>query len=192
MPFVLASASPRRLELLQQIGLTPDEVVPADLDETVEKGELPKDLVLRLSKAKAVHIAQLRPQAVILGADTVVACGRRILGKPADALEAEKFLRLLSGRRHRVYTGVCLALPNQKLVQRAVMSAVIFKHFSEEEIIEYVEGKEWEGKAGGYSIQGIAGRYVRGIIGSYPNVVGLPIHDVWQMLHPHRHFLNAA
>ncbi len=170
---VLASASPRRRELLAQIGLVPDAVRPADIDETPLKGELPKPYADRLAREKAMAVAA-ETGDVVLAADTVVAVGRRILGKPADAGEAAEFLLLLSGRRHRVITGIAVR-HGDNLRHRTVQTAVKMKRLSDAELSAYLRSGEWRGKAGGYAIQGIAQAFIPEIIGSYSNVVGLPL-----------------
>ncbi|MGH7090781.1 MAG: Maf family protein [Stellaceae bacterium] len=179
---VLASASPRRLELLHQIALPPDLVDAASLDETPLPRELPRALALRLATAKAELVAARHAGEFVLGADTAVACGRRILGKPADAAEAGRFLALLSGRRHRVFGGVALATPAGRVLTRRVETVVAFKRLSAAEIEDYLAAGEWRGKAGGYAIQGRAARFVRFIGGSYSNVVGLPLYETAQLL----------
>ncbi len=178
MKLILASASPRRLELLAQIGVIPDEVRPADIDETPQKAELPRVYAGRLAREKALAI---EARGLVLAADTVVAVGRRILEKPRDAAEAERFLRLLSGRRHRVITGVALR-QGDTLRRKQVETAVRFKHMSDAEIATYIASNEWRGKAGGYGIQGLASAYIPWINGSYSNVVGLPLAEVSNML----------
>lgn len=182
---VLASASPRRLDLLAQIGVVPDAVIAADVDESPTGRELPGPMACRLAVIKAQSVAALEPKAFVLAADTVVACGRRSLGKPADASAAENFLRLLSGRRHRVYGGVALVCPDGDIRTRLVMTVVQFKRLSAGEIAEFLASGEWEGKAGGYAIQGRAGAFVSRVNGSYANVVGLPIHEVANLLAAH-------
>jgi septum formation protein len=179
---VLASASPRRRDLLAQIGLAPDTVAPADIDETPLRGELPRPHALRLARAKAAAAATAGdPAAFVLAADTVVAAGRRILGKPADAAEAARFLALLSGRRHRVVTAVALHHAG-RITERAVETAVKFKRLSEAEIAAYLASGEWRDKAGGYAIQGRAAAFVPWIGGSYSNVVGLPLTETLALL----------
>lgn len=178
---ILASASPRRLDLLRQIGIVPDQVRPADIDETPLKNELPRALAGRLAQLKAEHIANENANAFVLASDTVVACGRRILGKAADKQEAKKFLSLLSGRSHNVYTGVSLIAPNGES-HRTIKTSVKFKSLSAEDIDQYLSHDEWEGKAGAYAIQGIAAQYIKSINGSYSNVVGLPLFEVANML----------
>ncbi|MDA1089468.1 MAG: Maf family protein [Proteobacteria bacterium] len=180
---ILASASPRRLELLSQIGLVPAAVAVADIDEAPHARELPPPLCQRLATAKAVHVAKNFPGDFVLGADTVVACGRRILAKAADEAEARKFLKLLSGRRHRVYGGFCVVGPDGVAHARGVMTAVIFKRLSDQEIDAYLKSGEWRGKAGAYAIQGSAAALIPKIIGSYSNVVGLPLAETAALLH---------
>ncbi len=179
---VLASASPRRLDLLRQIGIVPDRVDPADIDETPAKSELPAPHVERLAQAKARAVQPRHPQAFILAADTVVACGRRILPKAEDAATARACLTLLSGRRHRVYGGVAVMTPQGDIVLRRVVSQVAFKRLSEAEIAAYLDSGEWHGKAGGYAIQGRAAAFIPWISGSYSNVVGLPLFETAQLL----------
>jgi septum formation protein len=179
---VLASASPRRLELLAQIGVTPDAVEPAEIDETPLKAELPGPYVLRLAQAKAAAVAPRHTDAFILAADTIVACGRRILGKPEEEKAARRFLALLSGRRHRVYGGVAVITPDGRIATRRVVSQVAFKRLSESEIAAYLATDEWRGKAGGYAIQGRGATLVSWMQGSYSNVVGLPLFEVTQLL----------
>ena len=181
-PLVLASASPRRRALLEQIGYAPDAVEPAALDEAVLPGELPEAHAARLAKAKAEAVAAHHPGAFVLGADTVVACGRRILGKAESEESARRSLSLLSGRRHRVCGGVTVIDPAGRAVSRLVRTAVAFKQLSEEEMAAYLAGGEWQGKAGGYAIQGRAAAFVRLVNGSYSNVVGLPLHETYQLL----------
>ena len=179
---VLASASPRRLELLSQVGIVPDRVDPADIDETQRRGELPPGLVLRLAEAKARAVAPRHHGAFLLAADTVVACGRRILPKAEDEATARACLTLLSGRRHRVYGGVALLTPAGELGLRRVVSQVKFKRLGAEEIAAYLASGEWQGKAGGYAIQGLAAALISWISGSYSNVVGLPLYETAQLL----------
>ena len=182
MKFVLASASPRRISLLEQIGRPPDLTVPANIDETPLKGELPRNLARRLACAKARAVATTHADAIVLGADTVVGRGRRILPKPADKDEARRCLALLSGARHRVYGGIALIVPNERIRERLVNTAVAFKRLSHDELEDYIASGEWRGKAGGYAIQGLAAAYVRQIIGSYSNVVGLPLFETNALL----------
>ncbi len=179
---VLASASPRRRELLAQIGLAPDAFDRADLDETPLKGELPPAHAARLARAKLEACAPRHPGAFILAADTVVACGRRILDKPEDMETARRCLALLSGRRHRVIGGVAVMSPEGRLGTRLVTSTVTFKRLTPDEIADYAASGEGLGKAGGYAIQGLAARYIRDIGGSYSNIVGLPLFETASLL----------
>lgn len=180
---MLASASPRRLALLAQVGIAPDHVRPADIDETPLRRELPGPHAARLAREKAEAAAQAHGvPAAILAADTVVACGRRILPKALVRAEAEACLRLLSGRAHRVFTAVALRLPDGTLRERLVMTRVTVKRLSEAEIAAYLASGEWEGKAGGYAIQGRAAAFIPAISGSYTSVVGLPIPETLALL----------
>ena len=181
-PLVLASASPRRLELLRQVGLVPDRIDPADIDETPRHGELPPAHAMRLAQEKAQAVIPRHPRAYVLAADTVVACGRRILPKTEDEASARRCLELLSGRRHRVHGGVTVVGPDGRLVSRRVDSQVAFKRLSEAEIWAYLRSCEWRGKAGGYAIQGRAAALIRWVSGSYSNVVGLPLFETVQLL----------
>ena len=180
--FVLASASPRRLELLRQVGLMPDCIDPADIDETPRRGELPPAHAMRLAQEKAQAVIPRHPDAYILAADTVVACGRRILPKTEHEASARSCLELLSGRRHRVHGGIALVSPDGGLVTRRVDSQVAFKRLSEAEIEAYLGTGEWQDKAGGYAIQGRAAALIRWVSGSYSNVVGLPLFEIVQLL----------
>jgi septum formation protein len=179
---VLASASPRRVELLRQIGIVPDHIDPAEIDETPLRGELPPGHVLRLAEAKARAVMPRHPGAFILAADTVVACGRRILPKAEDAATARACLTLLSGRRHRVYGAIALVTPGGEVAVRRVMSQVAFKRLSDPEMRAYLESGEWQGKAGGYAIQGKAAALIPFVSGSYSSVVGLPLYETAQLL----------
>ncbi|MBI1215360.1 MAG: septum formation protein Maf [Alphaproteobacteria bacterium] len=179
---ILASASPRRLELLKQIGIAPHEVLPADIDETPLKNELPAAYARRIATEKAAKIAAARPDALVLAADTVVALGRRILPKAETEQQARDCLALMSGRRHRVITGVCVAAPQKKPRTRLITSVVQFKRLADTEVAAYLNSGEWKGKAGGYAIQGLAARYISFISGSYSNIVGLPLHETAKML----------
>lgn len=178
---VLASASPRRLDLLRQIGIVPAVVDPADLDETPRKGELPQPHAARLAEEKARAVAARHPGKFVLAADTVVACGRRILPKAEDERTAKRCLDLLSGRRHRVHGGVALLTPRGKLHSRLVTTIVTFKALDHGEVAAYLASGEWHGKAGGYAIQGAAAALVRHLGGSYSNVVGLPLFETAQL-----------
>jgi len=185
---VLASASARRLALLQQIGLEPDALIPADLDETPRRGELPRLLAARLADEKALAAARIaagRPELApcyTLAADTVVCVGRRILPKCETADEAEDCLALLSGRGHRVYTGVSLITPKGAQRRRMVESRVRFKRLSRAEIDAYIGSGEWRGKAGGYAIQGLGGAFALRLVGSHSAVVGLPLYETAALL----------
>ncbi|MCX7356007.1 MAG: Maf family protein [Alphaproteobacteria bacterium] len=179
---VLASASPRRLELLKQIGLKPDRVDPASLDETPLPRELPAAHASRLAREKAEAVAARHPGAVVLAADTVVACGRRILPKGTDETTARKCLSLLSGRRHRVIGGVAVIAPGKGAKVRLVTTAVAFKRLTDAEIEAYLASGEWRDKAGAYAIQGRAALFVRFLSGSYSNVVGLPLFETAALL----------
>lgn len=179
---VLASASPRRLELLARAGIKPDEVVAADIDERPLPREKPAELAKRLAAAKARHVAGRHAGAFVLGADTVVACGRRVLPKAADESQARACLELLSGRRHRVLGGIAVVDPAGGLHIRCIATAVAFKRLTGAEIDGYVETGEWRDKAGAYGIQGRAAAFVPRIIGSYTNVVGLPLLETAALL----------
>jgi septum formation protein len=179
---ILASSSPRRLELLAQIGLVPDEIIPADIDESILKAELPGKLALRLAQGKAAKIAATHKDAFIIAADSVVAVGRRILDKPRDENDARKALQLMSGRRHKVYGGICIVAPDGRQKTHLCETAVSFRRMSEKEINDYVAGGEWEGKAGSYAIQGMAAAYIKFVSGSYSNVIGLSLYDTMRML----------
>ncbi|MGF1456887.1 MAG: Maf family protein [Alphaproteobacteria bacterium] len=191
---ILASASPRRLALLAQIGITPDAVIPADIDETPLPLELPRHHALRLACHKAAHVAaqgvaipagdgtaDTRP-AHILAGDTVVAAGRRILPKTEDRDRARSCLRLLSGRRHTVYSAIAVQAPDGRSATRVVETIVAFKRLSADDVDQYLASGEWQGKAGGYAIQGFAASFIRHISGSYSSVVGLPLFEVCQLL----------
>ena len=179
---ILASASPRRLDLLARIGVTPDEVIPAEVDESVPRGELPRDHALRLAVEKAQAVAGRQPDALVLAADTVVAVGRRILPKAEDEATLRACMALLSGRRHRVLTGVALASPDGRMRTRLVETMIAIKRLSAEEVDHYAAHGEWRGKAGGYALQGYGEVYVRHIAGSYSNVVGLPLAETRMLL----------
>ncbi|MBO6815726.1 MAG: Maf-like protein [Rhizobiaceae bacterium] len=185
---VLASGSPRRLQLLQQAGVEPEFLSPADTDETPRKGEVPRSLAKRLAKEKAqrayetVSNSEEMKGSLILAADTVVGLGRRILPKAEMIDEASTCMRLLSGRNHRVYTGVTLVTPSGSMRHRLVESRVRFKRLSRDEMEAYLASGEWRGKAGGYAIQGLAGSFVVKLVGSYTNVVGLPLYETISLL----------
>jgi septum formation protein len=179
---ILASASPRRLELLAQVGITPDQIDPADIDESAGKDEEPGPLARRLAETKAASVAARHGDAFVLGADTVVGVGRRIIGKPGGVDEARRFLKLLSGRRHRVYGGICVIAPDGAKARRLIDTMVRFKRLTDSEIDAYLATGEWDGKAGGYGIQGHAAAFVPAINGSYTNVVGLDVAAATAML----------
>lgn len=179
---ILASASPRRLALLEQIGVRPDAVRAADLDEAPLKGELPRSHALRLAHEKARVVAALEPHALVLAADTVVACGRRILPKAETEADARACLALLSGRAHRVYTAIALVSPDGRLRERVSETRVTFKRLSDTECDAYIALGEWQGKAGGYAIQGHAAAFIRLLTGSYSGVVGLPLFETAALL----------
>jgi septum formation protein len=200
---ILASASPRRLALLQQSGIEPDALLPADVDETPLKGESPKDLARRLAREKAEvarRTARANPdmrEAFILSADTVVAVGNRILPKAEILEEAAACLRMLSGRAHRVFTSVALVTPRDAVRERLVETRLRFKRLSRPELESYLASGEWRGKAGGYAIQGLAGTFAVKLVGSYTSVVGLPLYETATLLegegYPVRFsWLNAA
>ena len=179
---ILASASPRRVDLLKQIGITADEIIPADIDETEGKGEMPKTLAERLAREKAQAIATDNPNTFILAADTVVACGRRILPKTEDEKSARECLELLSGRRHHVYGGIAVITPQNKVISRCDDTVVQFKRLNNKDIETYLKTGQWQGVAGGYAIQGHAAAFIKSIRGSYSNVVGLSLYDTMKIL----------
>lgn len=179
---ILASASPRRTDLLKQVHITPDKIIAAEIDESPLKNEAPRDLAMRLAAAKAEAVHKKNPVAFILAADTVVACGRRILPKAENEKEARECLKLLSGRRHHVLGGIALITPHGKLLQKLSDTVVQFKTLTREEIETYIISKEWQGKAGGYAIQGLAAAFIKSIRGSYSNVVGLSVYDTVNLL----------
>jgi septum formation protein len=179
--FVLASASPRRVALLAQIGVKPDRIISTDIDETPLKDELPRPLAQRLARAKAQAGAVEAPGALVLAADTVVACGRRILPKAENEKQARACLKLLSGRAHQVMTALALHTP-EGLRERLVETRVRFKRLTAQEIDAYIASGEWEGKAGGYGVQGRAGKFVLSINGSYTAIVGLPLYETAALL----------
>lgn len=167
---------------MAQVGVAPDEVRPAEIDESPGRGELPRQTAARLARAKADAVAARYPGDIVLAADTLVACGRRILDKPATEAEADAHLRRLSGRRHRVYGGVAVTAPDNRTLERLAVTQVTFKRLHDREIAAYLAGREWRGKAGAYAIQGMAGGFVKRINGSYSNVVGLPLYETLALL----------
>jgi septum formation protein len=181
-PLVLASASPRRLDLLRQVGYEPATIDPADIDETPRTGELPRAYALRMAETKLRVVKGRHAGAVVLAADSVVVCGRRILPKAEEEAEARDCLSRLSGRRHRVMGGVAVAGPDGRVRTRLVETIVRFKRLEAAEIDSYLAGGEWRGKAGGYAIQGRAAAFVAFLSGSYSNVVGLPLFETVALL----------
>jgi septum formation protein len=179
---VLASESPRRRDLLDAIGLSPDLIAPADIDETPLRDELPRRLAARLSAAKADAVAASHPDDYVLAADTVVSVGRRILPKAADADEVAQCLKLLSGRAHRVVTGVSVRGPGGRRGDRVVETRLKMRRLTEADIRAYADSGEGVGKAGGYGIQGRAGAFILSLSGSWPAVVGLPLHETETLL----------
>ena len=182
MRLVLASASPRRLELRARLGSVPDAVRAAEIDETPARGELPPAHACRMAAEKAAAVAALEPDSLVLAADTVVAAGRRILPKTEREEEARAALTLLSGRRHRVHSAVALIAPGEPARMKLSTSMVVFKRLGEEELVAYLASDEWRGKAGGYAIQGRAEALIRSIAGSHSGVVGLPLHETRALL----------
>jgi septum formation protein len=184
IPFILASASPRRVALLASVGLVPSEIVPADIDETPLRGESPEVYAQRVALGKAQAVAALYPNTRILAADTVVAVGRRILPKAETEAQARSCLKLLSGRAHRVHTAVVVVNETREIRQRLVMSRVKMKHLSHAETEAYLASGEWQGKAGGYAIQGLAAAYIPWISGSHSAIMGLPVAETVALLRP--------
>ena len=180
-PLILASASPRRRDLLAQLGLHP-AIAAAEIDETPLPGELPRIHVQRLARAKAERVAATHSGVVVMAADTAVACGRRLLPKAEEEAQARSCLALLSGRRHRVYGGICVIAPDGRVAERVVETAVVFRRLDGADIERYLAGGEWRGKAGGYAIQGSAAAFVRSLNGSYTNVVGLDLYTASALL----------
>ena len=177
VPVILASASPRRVALLAQMGLSPDEIVPADIDEAHHKGELPEPYAKRMAQEKTKRIAEQFPNAFVIGADTVVACGRRILPKAEDQSVAEACMGLLMGRAHRVYGGIALYNPLlKKMVVKSSFSHVSLRRLDGQEMTDYLAHGDWDGKAGGYAIQGAAAEFITKIQGSYSQIMGLDIY----------------
>ncbi|MGD9811242.1 MAG: nucleoside triphosphate pyrophosphatase [Sphingobium sp.] len=182
LPLILASASPRRHDLLAQIGVTPDGIDPADIDEAPHARELPREYAVRMAAEKAKAVAARHGDALVLAGDTVVACGRRILPKAEDEATARRCLTLLSGRRHHVFSAIALASPDGMVRQRLSDSIVTFKRLHNSELDAYLSGGEWHGKAGGYAIQGSAAGLVRALSGSHSGVVGLPLYETRALL----------
>lgn len=179
---VLASSSPRRLELLRQVGIEPDLVDPADIDETPERDETPRRLVARLAVGKAEAVAARHPEAFILAADTIVAVGRRILGKPEDEADARRMINLLSGRAHKVLTGVAVIAPGGRTASRVVETRVTFKRITARELDAFIAGGEWTDASGAYKIHKRAGAFATNMQGSFTSVVGLPLYETLNLL----------
>ena len=181
-PLILASASPRRKTLLAQIGVTPNKIISSNIDETPRENERPRDLALRLACEKAVSVANEQKTAFVLGADTVVGRGRQILPKTEDEQSARDCLSALSGRAHRVFSGVALVHPSAKVSTRIVETRVKVRRLDQIAIDEYIASGEWDGKAGGYAIQGLFAKHIEMIVGSHSNVVGLPLYETANLL----------
>lgn len=181
-PLILASASPRRLDLLKQVGITPTKIDPADIDETPEKGELPRDYVQRVTAEKAATVAERHKGAFVLAGDTVVAVGRRILPKGETRADFDLCFKLLPGRRHRVMTALALLTPQGKLLHTLAETVVIMRRLTEAEIAAYYASDEWKGKAGAYSYQGRASLFIRNTLGNSSTVIGLPLYELGQLL----------
>ena len=179
---ILASSSPQRLNLLKLIGVVPDRTIPADINETPLKKELPKDFVLRMSKEKALEVSKNHTNDFILSGDTIVAAGRRIIGKPKDRKNAGEILKFLSGRRHRVLSAITLIKPDNSQTSKLITTRVKFAHITKNALEEYLDTNEWENKAGGYAIQGSASSFVPWINGSYTGTMGFPINEVNNLL----------
>lgn len=179
---ILASSSPRRVDLLAQIGIVPDAIIPADIDETPLKGEHPHKLAQRLAIQKAEKIAVEHPGAFVLGADCVVACGQRVMDKPKDEKDAARILNILSSRRHKVYGGICVIAPSGRQYACLCETTVAFRRVLPHEVDAYIAGRDWEGKAGGYAIQGVAATFAKFISGSHSNIIGLSLYDASRML----------
>ena len=179
---ILASSSPQRLILLKTIGVIPDKIVPSNIDEIPEKNEKPRDFVLRMSKEKALDVSKNFPNSFILSGDTIVACGRRIIGKPSDRDNAKQILNLLSGRRHQVLSAITLIKPDKNEVSKIVITRVKFSRLNQNALNAYLDTNEWKGKAGGYAIQGSASSFIPWINGSYSSVMGFPMNEVNNLL----------
>jgi len=179
---ILASSSPQRLELLKQIDIVPDKVVPAKIEETPNKSEKPRDFVIRMSKEKALNVSKQYKDSYVLSGDTIVSVGRRIIGKPSNKAEAENYLNLLSGRRHRVLSAVTLITPDKKEMTKVTVTRVKFSRLHKNDLLEYIKTNEWKGRAGGYAIQGKASAFIPWINGSYTGIVGFPVNEVKNLL----------
>ena len=179
---ILASSSPQRLELLKQIDIVPDKIVPATIKENPNKSEKPRDFVIRMSKEKALSVSKKYNDSYVLSGDTIVSVGRRIIGKPSNKAEAEKILNLLSGRRHSVLSAVTLITPDNKEITKVTVTRVKFSRLNNNDLIEYIKTNEWKGRAGGYAIQGKASAFIPWINGSYTGIVGFPVNEVKNLL----------
>lgn len=179
---ILASSSKQRLDLLNQINVFPQLIISPNIDESLKKKELPKQYSIRMAQSKACEVRKSYPNYFILSADTVVSCGRRILPKAETKQEAEKCIRLLSGRRHRVYTTICLLTPDDNKHIKSTMTIIKFKRLTEQEISNYLLSNQWNGKAGGCDLQGIAGMFILWLQGSYFSATGLPIYETYCLL----------
>ena len=179
---ILASSSPQRLELLKQINVVPDKIVPAKIEEQPNKSEKPRDFVIRMSKEKAWNVSKQYKDSYVLSGDTIVSVGRRIIGKPSNRTEAENFLNLLSGRRHRVFSAVTLIAPDKKEMTKVTLTRVKFSRLNKNDLHEYIKTNEWKGRAGGYAIQGKASAFIPWINGSYTGIVGFPVNEVKNLL----------
>jgi len=179
---ILASSSPQRLKLLKQIGIVPDKVVPAKIEEKPSKSEKPRDFVIRMSKEKSLNVSNQYKDSYVLSGDTIVAIGRRIIGKPSNKAEAENYLKLLSGRRHRVLSAVTLITPDNKEMTKVTVTRVKFSRLNKNDLLEYIKTNEWKGRAGGYAIQGKASAFIPWINGSYTGIVGFPVNEVKNLL----------
>ena len=182
MNFILGSSSPRRLELLGSIGINPDKIVSPNIDENINKNESPLQYSKRISSEKIISLKKSFPKDILLTADTVAYCGRRLIDKTSNVDIAKKYLDLLSGRRHRISTSVCVKDTRGRILQRTVTTSISFKRLSKKEVDLYLDTKEWEGVAGSYRIQGYASSFIKSINGSYTNVVGLPLYETKNLL----------
>ncbi len=182
MKLILASASPRRLELLTRMGFAPDKVAPADIDETPKKGEKPLDYCKRVAKEKAEVIAKQYPDSFILSADTTAVAGNVILGKPEDRADAKRIILKMAGRKHQVHTAICIITPKGEKRSKVVSTTVRFKNLNDHEVEEYLDTNQWEGKAGAYGLQEDPGAFVIDIQGSFSSVIGLPMYETKNLL----------
>lgn len=182
MKLILASSSPQRINLLKQVAIIPEKIIPADIDETPKKRELPRDYVKRIAIEKAEKVFANNKEHFVLAADTIASLGTRIIGKAENESEARKFVKLISGRRHKVLSGVCVISPDGKKRIKIVTTTVKFRMMTSEEIENYLSTNEWVGKSGCFAIQGRAGEFIEWINGSFSNVIGLPLYETCQML----------